>query len=395
MGLQTGRIGQDKDFTRAVVAVWAIQMAATASGTFITVLPRVMAASGIAILWHGWIMAAYTVAMTASFMFGGRLIEKRGFGPALLLGSMLGLSGGLTYILGLQNLGLMFLARALHGAGIGMVSLCAVGYIMGVSPPDMRGRTIGIVNSPSFIAIAMSPFVAEWLLNLHRNWVLFLVAGGMCLVPMLSYRRVSKGEHGAKPANARSGVAFDSADWCLVIFLVLFAFITNLATVLLPILTGKIEGWALSVFFVTYGVSAFIARAFLERILYSRFNALTVGSLGCFTALSTVGFYWASNWQWYMVLGAVYGFAHGVFYPGIIQLLTDGTPAESLTARMGRVTGTTVAGGIFGQLAAGGVATLMGIEKSMLVMGSLIFAAQIVLIYFAQRFLRKKGSGLV
>ncbi len=395
MGLEASRAWLRQDYTKAVMAVWAIQMTATASGTFITVLPRIMAASGIAIFWHGWIMAVYTVTMTVSLLYGGRLIEKRGFGPTLLLGCFLGVCGGLLYIPGLHNLAVMFLARAVHGAGIGLISLCAVGYIMGVSPPDMRGRTIGIVNSPSFIAIALSPFIAEWLLNLHKNWVMFLVAGGICLVPLVSYRRVSRGEHSVRPRSDKVGVAFDSTDWCLTIFLALFLFTTSLATVLLPILTGRIPGWALSVFFVTYGGSAFVTRAFLERLFYNRFRALTVGALGSIVALSTVGFYWASNWQWYMLLGAVYGFAHGIFYPGLIQILTDGTPPEVLTTRMGKISGISVVGGIFGQLFAGATATLLGLKMSMLVMGGLVFAVQAVLIFFAEKSLRRKGSRLV
>jgi len=119
-----------------------------------------------------WVTDAFTVALTASLMFGGPLAERHGRrrmtagGLGLTtLGAVLGwLAGGLA---GDDAVHLLWVGQATAGVGAGLVMSATLSLIAVTAPSvDARTRGIAIWAAGNVVGLGAGPFVADLALRL-------------------------------------------------------------------------------------------------------------------------------------------------------------------------------------------------------------------------------------
>ena len=95
-------------------------------------------------------------------IYGGAIADRIGRRNTLLWGSGIFILGSILAPLS-PNVGTLIGARMLLGVAIGFTSVTAPVYVSELSPPQSRGRLIGLYQLALTIGIAISDLVGYWL----------------------------------------------------------------------------------------------------------------------------------------------------------------------------------------------------------------------------------------
>lgn len=153
-----------------------------AVGAVLPVLPRFvhgpLDAGNVAV---GIVIGSYAVTGLLLRPFAGRLADRRGRKPTVLLGSILVALGGFMYLLPLGVAGLVA-ARLVLGAGEGTVFTASSAWVVDLAPPGRRARVIGLYGLSVWAGLSVGPLIGEVILHdCSYTWV-WLFAG---VVPLL------------------------------------------------------------------------------------------------------------------------------------------------------------------------------------------------------------------
>jgi EmrB/QacA subfamily drug resistance transporter len=115
-----------------------------------------------------WVATAYLLAASVSLMPFGRLSDLHGRKRVFLVGMtvftvtsvLCGLAGSVEALI---------LFRVLQGFGIAMVFATGIAILSSVTPPDERGRALGITVAAVYLGLACGPFAGGWLTE-HLSW---------------------------------------------------------------------------------------------------------------------------------------------------------------------------------------------------------------------------------
>lgn len=156
-----------------------------AVGAVLPVLPRYvhgpLDAGNIAV---GVVIGSFAATGLLFRPFAGRLADRRGRRPAVLLGSVLVGIAGFLYLLPLGVPGLIA-ARLLLGAGEGTVFTAGSAWIVDIAPPQRRGRVIGLYGLAVWAGLSVGPLIGELLLDAFGYSGVWLFAGAVPLLGAL------------------------------------------------------------------------------------------------------------------------------------------------------------------------------------------------------------------
>jgi MFS family permease len=197
----------------AFAGVFAITFSGLlAVGAVLPVLPRYvhgpLDAGNVAV---GIVVGSYAVTGLLLRPVAGRLADRRGRKPAVLLGSVLVAVAGFLYLLPLGVPGLIG-ARLLLGAGEGTVFTAGSAWIVDIAPPERRGRVIGLYGLSVWAGLSIGPLLGELLLHASGYTLVWLFAGCAPLVGALIAMRLpdpfhpKPGEDEHHPLIAREAI---------------------------------------------------------------------------------------------------------------------------------------------------------------------------------------------
>jgi DHA1 family tetracycline resistance protein-like MFS transporter len=176
-------------------------------------LPRFAAAYHFSGFQIGLLMAAYPMLQLVAGPILGRLSDRFGRRPLLVISQA---GTALSFlILGLaENFPMMLLGRMLDGASGGNI-LVAQAYVADVTKPEQRARSLGLIGAAFGIGFVLGPLVCALLLTLPvaaawRLRVPFLVAAGFSTVAwLLVVFRLPE----SRPGEGRGRVAARVVSW--------------------------------------------------------------------------------------------------------------------------------------------------------------------------------------
>ena len=161
-----------------------------AVGAVLPVLPRYvhgpLDAGNVAV---GVVIGSYAATGLLLRPLAGRLADRRGRKPAVLLGSILVAVSGFMYLLPLGVPGLIA-ARLVLGAGEGTVFTAGSAWIVDLAPPDRRGRVIGLYGLAVWAGLSVGPLLGELLLHASGYTLVWLFAGAVPLLGALAALRL-------------------------------------------------------------------------------------------------------------------------------------------------------------------------------------------------------------
>jgi len=115
-------------------------------------------------------------------IYGGAIADRIGRRATLLWGSAVFIFGSILAPLS-PNVGTLIVARMLLGIAIGFTSVTAPVYVSELSPPQSRGRLIGLYQFALTLGIAIADLVGYWLAGQHAWRMMF----GIGAVPAIIF----------------------------------------------------------------------------------------------------------------------------------------------------------------------------------------------------------------
>lgn len=383
-----------REYARAMAVNWVAQILFTASIFLMLVLPRILQEQGIALGWHGWVMATFSAAFVGGVVSGSAVIGRYGHRGPAVTGCLAAAAGCLVQLAGREWLPAHFIGRAMHGLGCGWVFLALQSRPAALAPVHLRGQAIGVANLPGFLTLALSPWIAETLARSGLADGVFLVAGGICVALVLVARTAPGRTSPAAVAAAGPATSdrLNRPEWLALWFCFSQGLVVEFAKVLLPLVTAATAGWCFTGFFVAYGLVAFAARVGLENRLRVRLSPVVLIGTGALASLGVCVLAVASTVLAFALIGCLFGLSHGLFFPSLVQLITHRAGAGHLVGRLSKINAISATGAILGQIAAGLCAQRLGL-RSALVWGGLLLAGGqgllLVALWRASLFLRE------
>jgi DHA1 family multidrug resistance protein-like MFS transporter len=157
-------------------------------------LPLYLARRGTPDAVIGMVVAAFFVGGFVAQYAGGRLADRVGYRPVLLLGLVGYAVASAGFIADLGGPGYAAL-RAVQGAAAGVAMVASLALVARQVPRAARGRAFAVVYGAELTGMALGPLLGT-LVGLDGMSTLFLVASGGALlacVPVLALRPVAGG----------------------------------------------------------------------------------------------------------------------------------------------------------------------------------------------------------
>lgn len=176
---------------RSFAALFAVTFSGLAAvGAVLPVLPRYvhgpLDSGDVAV---GIVIGAYAITGLLLRPFAGRLVDRRGRKPMVLLG-VFGVSlGGLLYLPSLGFTGVI-LARLMTGAGEGALYTAGSVWIVDMAPVARRGRVLGLYGLAVWGGLSVGPLAGELLLDLGGYNAVWIFAAALPLLGALVAARV-------------------------------------------------------------------------------------------------------------------------------------------------------------------------------------------------------------
>lgn len=153
-------------------------------GSISPLLPGYQQSLGLSGLWVGILFAAFSLAQGISMPFYGKISDKIGRRPLVIIGMWFFAFSHLLYLLDYDPW-LLLVARVVNGLASGLALTVAMAYIGDTATSGHEGALMGNFNVSVFIGLGLGPLVGGVLGNGGDYHLPFLVLGGITLTGAL------------------------------------------------------------------------------------------------------------------------------------------------------------------------------------------------------------------
>lgn len=194
-------------------------MAAMEATVVATAMPTVISELG-GIRLYGWVGAAYLLASTVTVPLYGKLADRQGRKPVLMLGIMLFLLGSLASGLS-TSIVLLIVYRAIQGLGAGAMQPIVLTVIGDLYTPEERGRVQGLFSAVWGFAGISGPLLGGAIVELTSwRWIFFInLPFGLIAIAVLAwaYREAPRHEAHSTPLDIMGSLAILFASLALLL----------------------------------------------------------------------------------------------------------------------------------------------------------------------------------
>jgi multidrug resistance protein len=248
----------------------------------------------------GLLVSSYAVAQLISAPYWGRLSDRHGRRPALLVGLT---ASAIAYVIFgyASSLWLLFLSRIVQGAGGGTVSVIQA-YVADATPPEERAKSLGWLSAATNAGVVIGPALGSFSMGAGRH-APGLAAAALCLVNILFAMRYltesrDMGEANARPvAKGRSREAIlrvvthssEPASRLIWIYSLAMGAFQGMTAILALFLAARfaVTTKTIGYFFMYLGAISMLTRAVILGRAVDRFGELRLSRLGA--GLLTLG----------------------------------------------------------------------------------------------------------
>jgi len=281
----------------------------------------------------GLAMGAFAMAAILARPYVGRLVDKLGGKPSLLLGSLLFTVGPLLYIVS-HSVPVLLLARFLHGFSISATSTAFIVIIAALAPPGRSGEAIGLSAAAMPVSLMIAPALGADLLKSWGFVPLFILSASVAALSLLVALFIV--EPRSTDPNDRSGK--ESEGTFLQVIRLRSVWVPSGAMGILAVSYGAIttflplsavqQGIANpGLFFTAYGLTVIVAQVLAGRVsdLMGRQRVMVPGMI--LLALAFPMLAWTRSLPLLLVVAVLYGLGFGAVRVNLNALLVDNVPA--------------------------------------------------------------------
>lgn len=333
-------------------------------GLFIPLLPFYGEKFGGDTVLAGALVGTYSIVQLFCLPLLGRLSDRHGRRPILLLGLGGSCAAYALFAVGtsVESLTLMFAARALAGM-FGATISTAQAYVADVTTPETRAKGMGMIGAAFGLGFTFGPpiggFLSEWLGEASPGWFAAGLSGFAFLVGWFKLPESHHPDPSPESKDDADSRTFSFSSATDVIkdgrrgpLLVLFLFQTwafaNLEAMFSLLGKARLEfdKSDMGLVFLFVGlVVAMVQGGMIHRLTkkMGERKIFSGASLGLAIGFMGVGF--ASTTTLFLLFGAVIALCYGMSSPTLNSLISRNTPA----ARQGATFGTAAVGAALGR----------------------------------------------
>jgi DHA1 family tetracycline resistance protein-like MFS transporter len=329
-------------------------------GLVIPILPTYAQQLNASDFMVGLLIASYSIMQFLFTPFWGRLSDRIGRRPVLLISLAASLAGYLIW--GFSNsLIWLFASRIVAGFGNANIAV-AQAYIADITTKENRARGMGMVGAAFGLGFVLGPALGCLLVQYGLGFVGFVAAGFSLVDLVLTFFLLPEPKERGSFGNDRFGLGIDfylknvtSAKLrvsFLIFFVSTFAFANMEATLVL--LTAKLYNWGPQengLLFVYIGILIVIVQGGMIRQLtkkYSEKKLITVGSF-----LVAAGLFLTPVTNSWIVLGlamTLLSIGSGINNPCNQSIISKLAPEETVGGVLGLGQSVSTLGRIFGPI---------------------------------------------
>ena len=296
----------------------------------------------------GWLLAAFSIAQLIASPIWGRVSDRYGRRPALLIGLLASAMAFVVFGLA-TSLWLLFLSRVVQGMGGGTTGV-AQAYVSDTVGREHRARALGWLSAATNAGVIIGPGIA----SLSAHWgrqVPGFVAAGLCFINVVA-AWIWLPE--SRPASARSAPVKRKPVWHAAWTVVgnpagraeRLIWIYGVGMLAFSLLTGVLALWlhakfdinekTIGYFFMYYGLLSFVMRSVFLGPVVDRIGE--IGALRLGTILLAVGMLLyplvSSVWMMAFVIPFV-PIGTALMFPAVTSLLSHAVDPAELGTMMG------------------------------------------------------------
>lgn len=213
-------------------------LAAVALGNFMSgltnnvvyaVLPLIAESFQSTLALTGWVLLTYQLTISCLLLFVGRLADI--IGPRRIYMSGFVVFGAASALCTMApSMAWLIAARALQGVGASMLMATSPGLVVSATPPERRGRAMGLLSSAVYIGLTAGPGLGGIVAHLWGwRWVFGLTIPVGLLALFLAWRVLPRDHPGGRhsPLDYTGGALF----------------LVGLGSTLLALTHGQQWGW--------------------------------------------------------------------------------------------------------------------------------------------------------
>ncbi|MGC3946264.1 MAG: MFS transporter [Chryseolinea sp.] len=277
--------------------------------------------------YKGLIIALFTLTAMISRPFSGKLADKIGRVPVIMVGSIVCFLCSLVYPVLTTVAGFMLL-RLVHGFSTGFTPTGTAAYMSDVIPAARRGEAMGMLGTFGSLGMAAGPALGGMLANRISLEAVFYCASAFGLVSiaiLLGIRETLKERQPFKFSmlKVRKEDLFEPRVLAPCIVMVCLGFSYGTVFTLIPDFGESVLIRNKGLLFTYMTMSALVIRLIGGRASdrWGRKPVLRVCSLFIAIAMVTIAF--ASSPLQLIIGMTIYGLAHGTTSPTLIAWATD------------------------------------------------------------------------
>jgi multidrug resistance protein len=262
----------------------------------IPLLPFYAVDLGASALHVGFLVSAYAAAQLVSAPLWGRVSDRYGRRPALLVGLAFAAAAYVVFSYA-ASIWILLLSRLIQGAGGGTTGVIQA-YVADATEPENRARSLGWMSAATNLGVAIGPVLGSLSFTLGPK-APGLIAAGLCLVNMAFAARYLRESHDVSAAavagvrirrsrEAILGVAVRPGEpasrliWIYALAMGAFQGMTAVFALFLAARFGVTEQ-TIGYYFMYIGILSVLARAVLLGPIVDRLGEARLSRLGTVT----------------------------------------------------------------------------------------------------------------
>jgi len=296
----------------------------------------------------GWMIASFSIAQLVAAPMWGRVSDRYGRRPALLVGLTASALAFLVFGLA-TSLWLLFLSRIVQGAGGGTTGV-AQAYVSDTVERKDRARALGWLSAATNAGVSIGPAIGSLATHIGQAAPGFFAAG-LCFTNVLAaWRWLPESRAGVRePAAVKRKPVWHAAwrvfmnpagqaerlIWIYGVGMLAFSLLTSVLALWLGARFGVTEK-SIGIYFVYYGLLSFFMRSIVLGPVVDRIGE--VGALRVGTLLLAFGMlvYPIVPTVWMMVFIIPFvPIGTALMFPAVTSLLSHAVDSSELGTMMG------------------------------------------------------------
>jgi multidrug resistance protein len=295
------------------------------------------------------LVATFAIVQLISAPFWGRISDRIGRRPALMIG-LAGSAAAYLVFAYARSLDWLFLSRIVQGAGGGTVGVVQA-YVADSTKPQDRAKALGWLSAATNAGVALGPVIGSWAMGFGKQGP-GLCAATMSIVTMLFAYRYLTESHDAAAVKAsgkkvrasgeavrrvvsHSGEPASRLIWIYAITMGSFQAMSTTLALLLALKFG-VTAHTIGYFFAYIGIISVITRALVLGKMVDRFGEARLSRLGMLLlACGLAGMPLAPNIPWLAVAVALVPLGTAFTFPCVTGLLSRVVPQHERGLYMG------------------------------------------------------------